>query len=115
MSPMMLGFAHQRRQMIDAELQRFVAEMPQLGMTRLILVGSLVLASAPSPFTAEIELVVVQETEEFFHRRADFWVTHLRPSVGTSFYVYTEREFMELQNVDPLLLHAHHYGESLYG
>ncbi len=100
--------------MIEAEVQRFVDEMPQLGMTRLILIGDLVSGEKPGPNDV-IELVVVQETEEPFHRRPDFWVTHLRPAVGTSFHVFTEKEFLDEQNTDPMLISAHHYGEALYG
>lgn len=112
--PMMFGFGLQRKQMLESELRRFVDEMPALGMTRLILVGDLV-SSRSNSHMSEIELVVVQETDEPFHRRSEFWVTHLRPAVATSFYVYTELEFAEMQDIDPLLIHAQHYGDSLYG
>lgn len=114
MAPMMFGFGVQRRQMIDAELDRFVSEMPQLGMTRLILVGDLIHRNKLSP-GSNIELIVVQETEEPFHRRSEFWVSHLRPSIGTLFHVYTESEFSNLEDTDPLILQALHYGERLYG
>ena len=112
--PMMFGFGQQRKQMLESELRRFVDEMPPLGMTRLILVGDLV-SYRGNGHASEIELIVVQETDEPFHRRADFWVTHLRPAVAASFYVYTEVEFAEMQDIDPLLIHAQHYGDSLYG
>ena len=54
-----------------------------------------------TPETA-IELVVVQQTDEPFHRRSDFWVTHLRPRLDTSFFVYTPEEYEELAETDPL-------------
>ncbi len=113
MSPMMFGFGRQRRRMIEAEMQRFIEEMPQLGMTRLILVGDLVSGEPTKPDTT-LELIVVQETDEPFHRRSDFWVTHLRPAVGTTFHVFTESEFFELADSDPMLVRAQQYGDQLY-
>ena len=110
---MMFGFGRQRRQVLEAELQRYVQEMPQLGMTRLMLVGDLV-SGAPTKPDTTLELIVVQETDEPFHRRPDFWVTHLRPSVGTTFHVYTEAEFFELSDTDPMLVRAQQYGDQLY-
>ena len=114
MSPIMFGFARQRRQMLEAELNRFVDEMPQLGMTRLFLVGDLARGTDIAPDTA-LHLIVVQETDEAFHRRSDFWTTHLRPAVATNFDVYTEQEFGDLQDCDPLLAEANQYGDRLYG
>ena len=114
MSPIMFGFARQRRQMLDAELMRLIDEMPPLGMTRLILIGKLARGSDVTPDTG-LQLIVVQETAEPPHRRADFWVTHLRPAVATHFHIYTEREFDSLTSQDPLLIEATQYGERLYG
>ncbi len=113
MCPMMFGFGRQRRNMIEAELQRFAQEMPPLGMTRLILIGDLVSGNPTKPDTI-LELVVVQETDEPFHRRSDFWATHLRPRVGATFHVYTEQEFVELEDTDPLLMRAQQYGDTIY-
>ena len=113
MSPMMFGFGSQRRRMLEGELQRFAEEMPQLGMTRLILIGDLV-SGEPTKHDTTLKLIVVQETDEPFHRRSDFWVTHLRPSVGTTFHVYTESEFFELVDSDPILVRAQQYGDQLY-
>lgn len=114
MAPIMFGFGRLRRRMIEAEIQRYVEEMPQLGMTRLILMGDLVSGKEPGAGDT-VELIVVQETDEPFHRRSDFWVTHLRPAVGTDFHVFTEQEFLDLQSTDPLLIRSHNYGEPLYG
>ncbi|KAA1294182.1 MAG: hypothetical protein EGP09_01370 [SAR202 cluster bacterium] len=33
-----------------------------------------------------------------FHNRDEFWITHLRPSVHTRFFVYTPKEYEELRN-----------------
>ncbi len=110
---MMFGFGQQRRMMLEAELQRFVEEMPQLGMTRLILIGDLVAGTPAKPDTT-LELVVVQETIEPHHRRHEFWATHLRPAVGTSFHVYTESEFNDFGEQDPILRQAAQYGDQLF-
>lgn len=114
MSPIMFGFARQRRQMLEAELKRYIDEMPPLGMTRLILIGKLARGGIVTPDTS-LQLVVVQETAEPFHRRADFWVTHLRPAVATHFHIYTEHEFDSMSERDPLLVEATQYGERLHG
>jgi hypothetical protein len=110
---MMFGFSHQRRQLLLAELQRIAAEVPPFGALRLILVGELARGLA-GPET-ELELVVVQITDEPYHRRPDFWVTHLRPRVGTRFLVYTPEEFEDLAAVDPVLIEAGGSGQVVVG
>ncbi|MBA2447293.1 MAG: hypothetical protein H0V51_04635 [Chloroflexi bacterium] len=111
--PMMFGFSGQRRQLLEAELRRIAAELPRLGALRAYLVGALPLGSV-DPET-ELELLVVQPTDEPFHRRADFWVNHLRPRVGTRFLVYTPEELEALADVDPLLREAQRIGEAVIG
>ncbi len=111
--PMMFGFSRQRRQLLEAEAQRFAAEAYGYGALRAYLVGELA-AGAIGPET-ELELVIIQETDEPFHRRADFWVSHLRPRVGTRFLVYTPEELEALEQVDPVLREAHRIGERIVG
>ena len=109
----MFGFGAQRRQMLEVELQRFVAEMPQLGMETMFLIGPF----ARGVVTADtvLDLVIVQETDEPPHRRSDFWTTHLRPRIGINFYVYTPDEFENNLEDDLLLQHAFSIGERVYG
>ena len=111
--PIMLGFASQRRQLLDAELERIAEELPPLGVHRAYLTGD-VARGRIEPDT-ELELVLVQDTAEPFHRRADFFVSHLRPSVGTRFLVYSPDEFTELGSIDPVLLEAKMHGEVIFG
>ena len=111
--PIMFGFSEQRRQLLLAELRRMSAEMPQFGALRAYLTGAFALGQA-EPAT-ELELVVVQATEEPFHRRPDFWVSHLRPRVGTRFLVYTPDEVESLQEIDPVLGSALRDGELVVG
>ena len=111
--PMMYGFGTQRRQMLDSELQRLVSEMPQLGMQSMYLVGPFSKGDV-GPKTV-LDLVVVQQTDEPVHRRADFWTTHLRPRIGINFYVYTPDEFENNRDDDLLIQHAFSIGERVYG
>ena len=110
---MMYGFAQQRRQLLEAELERLRTEMPPLGAMRVALSGELAVGTV-TPETA-LELIVVQQTDEPFHRRSDFWVTHLRPRLDTSFFVYTPEEYEELAEIDPLLAAAERNGEVIIG
>jgi hypothetical protein len=111
--PMMFGFSSQRRQLLEAELQRMAAEVLPFGARRVYLIGGLAAGSIGPD--SELELVVVQATDEPFHRRADFWVTHLRPRVGTRFLVYTPEEFEALAQSDPVLVEALRIGEVIVG
>ena len=111
--PMMFGFGIQRKQMLEAELQRLIDEMPRLGMTQMYLVGDFAKGKVGPDTT--LNLVVVQETVVEKHRRADFWTTHLRPRVGTEFFVFTVSEFEESGDHDPILKEAATFGERVYG
>ena len=111
--PMMFGFARQRRQLLDAELQRILAEVLPFGAQRMYVTGDL--ARGRLTPASELELVIVQETAELFHRRPDFWVTHLRPRVGTRFVVYTPEEFEALAENDPVLVDAQRSGMVVIG
>ena len=102
--PMVFGFAEHRRQQLEAEFLRIAGSMRQLGAERFWLTGDLARNSV-SP-ASELALLIVHETEQPFHRRSDFFQTHLRPQVGTSFIVYTPGEFAELCETDPLIMEA---------
>ena len=102
--PMMIGFAQQRRAMLEAELARLVEELPPLGVQRLYATGAF--ARGDVHADTPLEVVVVHPTEEPFHRRPDFFVDHLRPRLQTRFLVYTPEEFAALAEQDPLLIHA---------
>lgn len=110
---MMIGFSRQRRQLLEAELQRLVTELPPLGVRRMYLTGELARGAA-GPDT-ELELVIVQETDERFHRRPDFFVSHVRPRIATRFLVFTPPEFEQLQGEDPVLMAAVQTGEVVIG
>lgn len=111
--PIMFGFASQRKKMLEAELDRYVEEMPQLGMTRMWIIGDLAKGSVEIDST--LELALVQETDEPWRRRADFWNVHLRPRVGTEFHVFTTDEFERFAEDDPILRQINFEGEQVYG
>jgi hypothetical protein len=111
--PMMFGFSKHRRQLLEAERDRIAAVARQFGALHLYVIGDLPDGTVGP--ASELELVVVQDTAEPFHRRADFWVGHVRPRVGTRFLVYTPDEFEELEQDDALLVHARSHGELLVG
>ena len=100
--PMVFGFATHRRQQLEAEFLRIAGSMRQLGAERFWLAGDL--ARDRVRPDSELELLVVHETEQPFHRRSDFFQTHLRPQVGTTFIVYTPDEFAELGERDPVIV-----------
>src|SRR5262245_54458066 len=81
--PMMFGFAEHRRQLLEAEAARFAVEAPPYGAIRAWIVGELA-RGAVTPET-DLELVIVQDTDEPFQRRGEFWESHLRPKVGTRY------------------------------
>jgi hypothetical protein len=81
-------------------------ELPALGSRGTLLVHAL---DAAGPET-ELDLVVVLETDEPYGRRPDFFVSHLRPRVGTNFFVYTPEEYEDCAGRDPLILHALRHG-----
>jgi hypothetical protein len=107
----MFGFSQQRQQLLAAELRRFAQDARRFGALRAYLVGDF--ARGRTQPDSELELVIVQETDEPFHRRADFWVNHLRPRVGARFLVYTPAEAEALEAEDPLLLAALGQGEAI--
>ena len=102
--PMVFGFATHRRQQLEAEFLRMAGSMRQLGAQRFWLAGDL--ARDQVGPDSELELLIIHETELPFHRRSDFFQTHLRPQVGTTFHVYTPDEFAEFCEADLVITEA---------
>ncbi|MFN8634397.1 MAG: hypothetical protein U0893_11125 [Chloroflexota bacterium] len=111
--PMMFGFAEHRRQLLEAEARRFAEEAPPFGAMAAWVVGEY--ARGQTGPETELEIVLVQETDEPFQRRDEFWVAHLRPRVGTRYLVYTPEEVDDMAESDPLLQEAMTAGEALVG
>jgi hypothetical protein len=110
--PMMVGFATQRRQLLEAELARLVEELPPFGVQRIYATGPF--AQGTVEADTPLELIFVHPTDAPAHRRADFFVDHLRPRLQTHFLVYTPEEFDALAEVDPVLVHAIALGAPAY-
>ncbi len=111
--PIMFGFSKHRRQQLMDELRRMAEELPRLGVERAWLTGDL--AEDRVGPESDLELVLVQQSTEPFHRRPDFFLSHLRPAVGTRFIVYTPLEFNELRESDQILIEACRAGDELLG
>jgi hypothetical protein len=111
--PIMMGFALQRKRLLEAELKRISEELRPLGVLRMYLTGDLA-ADNVGPDTG-LEFVLVQETDEAFHRRADFFFSHVRPRTAAAFFVYTPQEFEKLKQSDLILRRALTDGELSFG
>ena len=98
---MMFRFAEQRRLLLQAEFLRIAGELPALGAIRFWPAGDL--AEQRVGPGSELEILIIHDTGQPFRRRSDFFTTHLRPSVGTRFLVYTPDEADALEESDLLL------------
>ena len=110
--PMRVGFVQYRMKLLQEELDKIVAMLPQLGVRRAILLNPLY------PGTVEpdtpLKLVMIMEDDRPFVRRPDFFYSHLSPSVAVDFYPYTPEEFDELGETDSSLSKALQMGEVVY-
>jgi len=110
--PFMIGFAENRRNILQAELMRLLDELPPLGVKQIFVIGDF--TSSQVGIETALELLIIQETDEPFHRRPDFFVDHLRPRIETRFYIYTPDEFDKLQDIDPFLVRYMYQSEAVY-
>ena len=109
--PMVFGFAAHRRQQLEAEFLRIAGSMRMLGAERFWLAGDLARGSVRPD--SELELLIVHDTEQPFQRRSDFFQTHLRPQVGTTFWVYTPDEFEAWRDRDRVIVEAIQLGDEV--
>ena len=109
--PMVFGFATHRRQQLEAEFLRIAGSMRMLGAERFWLAGDLARGSVRPD--SELELIIVFETALPFRRRSDFFQTHLRPQVGTTFWVYTPEEFEACREGDRVIAEAVELGDEV--
>ena len=94
--PIVFGFSNHRKNCLENELSKFSNDSRQLGAKSLAVFGDFSLSKI-SPDTS-LDLLIIQETEEEFINRDEFWITHLRPSVHTRFFVYTPEEYKQFSN-----------------
>lgn len=109
----MIGFARQRRQLIEAELGRIAEELPSLGVLAAWVTGEFGRGEI-RPDTL-LELVIVHDTAQPAHRRSDFFVDHLRPRLGVHFTVYTPGEAESLEGSDRVLVEARRLAAPIIG
>ena len=97
------GAGERRRRRLEAELERIVAALPQLGVRRAILFGSL--ARGDVGGQSDLDLILIVDTQERFLDRCRRFYEALEPSVGIDMLVYTPGEFEAMRN-GPFLRHA---------
>lgn len=110
--PVRIGFTQFRRQMLERELENIEQLLPTLGVEKVILTGDM--ASGNYSPDSRIDLIVVQETDRPFGRRADFFSYHLGSGVEVETLVYTPEEFETLRQTLPALQAACEKGRVIY-
>ena len=96
--PIVFGFSNHRKNSLEKELSKFSYDSKQLGAKSLAVFSDFPLSKI-TPDTS-LDLLIIQETDEKFINRDEFWITHLRPSVHTRFFVYTPSEFKQLSKTN---------------
>lgn len=110
--PVRVGFARYRKEIMEAELEKIIQVLPNLGVEKVILTGDMITEDyAPD---SRIVLIVVHKTELPFSRRADFFSYHLDAEVAVDTQVYTPEEFDELQESLPALNRACRDGKVIF-
>ena len=110
--PLRVGFTEYRKQMLEQELEKITEMLPILGLKKVILTGDMVTGHyAPD---SRIDLIVVQETDLPFGRRADFFSWHLNSFVAVDTQVYTPEEFEVCLESLPALKQACEIGRELF-
>ena len=110
--PVRVGFSRYRKEMLEQELETVLQLLPQLGLEKVILTGDM--ATEDYAPDSRIELIVVQNTDLPFGRRADFFSYHLNTRVGVDTQVYTQQEFENLMERLPALNQACREGRVIF-
>ncbi len=110
--PARIGFAPRRKQMLEAELERILEMFPQLGVEQAYLVGDMALDKVQPD--SRLEMVIVQDIPGYFHRRSDYFSSHLSPMIGTTYMVYTPEEFDAHKDTNPYLRNALKMGRLVF-
>ena len=110
--PVRVGFSRYRKEMLERELETIMGILPILGVEKVILTGDM--ATEDYAPDSRIELIVVQNTELPFGRRADFFSYHLNTAVAVDTQVYTPEEFDVLRESLPALHRACEEGRVIF-
>ena len=87
--------ANERKQMLDQELARFLTLLrnrPEV--ERVIVFGSYITGEMHA--WSDLDLVIIQRTNDSFLQRSHRMRDLLQPTVGTDLFVYTPNEFAYL-------------------
>ena len=110
--PVRVGFSRYRKEILERELETIIGILPMLGVEKVILTGDMTTDDyAPD---SRIELIVVQNTDLSFGRRADFFSYHLNTAVAVDTQVYTPEEFDGLRESLPALHRACKEGRVIF-
>jgi len=102
----------QREEKLVAELHRIVPLLIEIGVSKVILFGSL--ARHEVEKDSDIDLLVVWETGLPFLERLDVLYRKLLPTVSLDLVCYTPEEFDELQERNPFVQRVAREGVVLY-
>jgi len=91
-----------RRQLLEKELARFLKVLPDLnGLERVIVFGSL--AGGEIHRWSDLDIVIIQNTDQPFFARLRAARRLLRPRVAADFLIYTPLEFEQLARERPFV------------
>ena len=110
--PIRVGFTDYRKQLLERELETIEAMLPTLGVEKVILTGDMVTGNY-SP-DSRIDLIIVQQTELRFGRRADWFSWHFDSYVAVDTQVYTPEEFEICRETLPAVKRACETGRVLF-
>jgi predicted nucleotidyltransferase len=106
------GLSAKRKEVLEKELERILPLLIKLGVEKVILFGSLSVGKVHR--SSDIDLVVVQESNERFLDRLDEFYRVVKPNYGIDFFVYTPEEFEEMSLTNPFVRRAIKEGKLLY-
>jgi predicted nucleotidyltransferase len=105
------GAGERRRRRLEAELERIVAQLPGLGVRRVILFGSLARGGVRG--ASDVDLILIADSGEPFVERGARFYRALVPAVAMDLLVYTPEEFDAMRD-RPFFRRALAEGRVLY-
>lgn len=102
----------ERQRRIEPELRRIVARLTEVGAKKIVLFGSAARNDLGS--TSDIDLLVVQETNQPFLRRIEEALRLVAPRVATDIIVHTPAELDALNQSNSFVRRALAEGKVLH-